>query len=180
MVACFPTVFGDISDLEQVHYPLINIFASIDASADKMYRQIERFKGKRYQGKRRASAAVNAEVERAATAVAEEIAEEDEGRIIRRKEFSLEPMNEDEAVEQMELLGHDFYVYYDVEAARVGGLASVASERHRPMALEVRAVTPFKQRAASRRPVPASPRKASRSGAKGNRLDRAPSPNRTW
>jgi putative sigma-54 modulation protein len=96
-----------------------DIFASIDASVDKMYRQIERFKGKRYLGKRRASAAANAQVEIAATAVAEEVAEEEGGRIIRRKEFALQPMNEDEAIEQMELLGHDFFVYFDVEAQNI-------------------------------------------------------------
>ena len=40
-------------------------------------------------------------------------------KIIRRKECILQPLDEDEAVAQMELLGHDFFVYYDVEAKQV-------------------------------------------------------------
>ena len=92
-----------------------DIFASIDASADKMYSQIQRFKGRRFQGRRRASAAANAEAEVAATLL-EEVAEEEEpAQIIRRKEFTLQPMSEEEAIEQMELLGHDFFVYYDMD-----------------------------------------------------------------
>ncbi len=94
-----------------------DIFTSIDASADKMYRQIRRFKGRRYHNKRRASAAASAEAELAASMLdlpdGEEDEEETEARIIRRKEFLLQPMNEEEAMAQMELLGHDFFIYYD-------------------------------------------------------------------
>ena len=96
-----------------------DIFASIDASADKMYRQIRRFKGRRYQTKRRASAAASAEAEAellAAVAEMEDEEEDAEAEIIRRKEFLLQPMNEEEALAQMELLGHDFFIYYDPDA----------------------------------------------------------------
>jgi putative sigma-54 modulation protein len=101
-----------------------DIFASIDASADKMYRQIQRFKGRRYHGKRRASAAANAEAERAAIRVeeAEAVEEEEVQTIIRRKEFLLQPMNEEEAIAQMEMLGHDFYVYFDANAKNINVL----------------------------------------------------------
>jgi putative sigma-54 modulation protein len=95
-----------------------DIFASIDAVADKMAQQVRRFKGRRYQTRRRASAAASAEAQIAATLI-EEVPEEEEeelGHIIRRKEFVLEPMNEEEALAQMLLLGHDFFVYYDIEA----------------------------------------------------------------
>ena len=52
----------------------------------------------------------------AATMIEEAPDEEEElGQIIRRKEFALEPMDEEEAVAQMELLGHDFFVYYDMD-----------------------------------------------------------------
>lgn len=98
-----------------------DIFASIDASADKMYRQIRRFKGRRYHTKRRASAAASAEAELAAT-MTEEVEDEEEAHIIRRKEFLLQPMNEEEAMAQMELLGHDFFVYYDLDANGVNVL----------------------------------------------------------
>lgn len=91
-----------------------DIFASVDAVVDKMYRQIEHYKGKRFQGKRRAShaaaAAANAEAIAEYLSAGEET-EEGAGEIVRVKEFPLQPMNELEAVEQMELLGHDFFLF---------------------------------------------------------------------
>ena len=96
-----------------------DIFASIDATVDKIYRQIRRFKGRRYKSKRRASAAVSAEAELAALTIqAEDLEDEEEatGIIIRRKQFALQPMNEEEAVEQMELLGHDFFVFLNPDS----------------------------------------------------------------
>jgi len=93
-----------------------DILASIDATVDKMSSQVRRFKGRRYENRRRASHVVSAEVERAAT---EEAADEEMGRIIRRKQFPVQPMNEEEAIEQMELLGHDFFIYFDPEARSV-------------------------------------------------------------
>lgn len=110
---------GDILRAEEA---TSDILASIDATVDKMSRQIRRFKGRRVQTRRRASAAVSAEAELAATMVEESAEEEEIGHIIRRKEFVLEPMNEEEAIEQMELLGHDFFVYYDMDAKGVNVL----------------------------------------------------------
>jgi putative sigma-54 modulation protein len=97
-----------------------DILVSIDATVEKMSRQIRRFKGRHYQNRRRQSAAVSAETQLAATMVAEADEDEEEvGTIIRRKEFILQPLDEEEAVEQMGLLGHDFFVYYDVEAKAI-------------------------------------------------------------
>ena len=93
-----------------------DIFASVDATIDKMSSQIRRYKGKRYDNKRRASHVATEKVEQAAAAIAEGEAEEfpeEPGHIIRRKEFLVQPMNEEEALEQMELLGHDFFVFYN-------------------------------------------------------------------
>jgi putative sigma-54 modulation protein len=99
-----------------------DVLASIDASSDKMYRQMRRFKGRKFHGKRRAAQAqaANAEAAMIDTLVDEELEEEEEqGVIVRRKEFALQPMDEEEALEQMNLLGHDFFVYYDVDARGV-------------------------------------------------------------
>lgn len=99
-----------------------DIFASIDATVDKMASQIRRFKGRRYDNRRRASHAVTREAEITATApAADEIAEAEEEavRIIRRKEFMIQPMDEEEAAEQMELLGHDFFVFFNPQAKAV-------------------------------------------------------------
>lgn len=96
-----------------------DIFASIDAIVDKMSRQIERYKGRRYNHKRREAAAGAADADLAATTLAEEAeleAEENLRNVVRTKRFLVQPMTQEEAAEQMELLGHDFFIYFSVEA----------------------------------------------------------------
>ena len=87
-----------------------DLFASVDAIVDKMYRQIERYKGRRFKSKRRNAAAAAAAVEMSATQLPEETV-----NIVRTKQFVAEPMIPEEAVEQMELLGHDFFVFFNVD-----------------------------------------------------------------
>ncbi|MBK8797526.1 MAG: HPF/RaiA family ribosome-associated protein [Anaerolineales bacterium] len=95
-----------------------DIFASVDATVDKISSQIRRFKGRRHDNKRRAAHAATREVELAE--IAEElVAEEEPGYIIRRKQFLVEPMDEEEALEQMELLGHDFFVFHNPQTNNV-------------------------------------------------------------
>lgn len=92
-----------------------DIFAAIDAIADKMYRQIDRYKGKRFASKRRESASI-AEAEMLAyMADSEEDTEEERGTVVRSKRFVAQPMNVEEAIEQMELLGHDFFIFYSMD-----------------------------------------------------------------
>ncbi|MFQ5473292.1 MAG: sigma 54 modulation/S30EA ribosomal C-terminal domain-containing protein, partial [Dehalococcoidia bacterium] len=38
-----------------------------------------------------------------------------EGRVVRKKQFSMKPMTEAEAIEQMELLGHNFFLFQDTD-----------------------------------------------------------------
>jgi putative sigma-54 modulation protein len=100
-----------------------DIYAALDVALDKMYRQIERYKGKR---KRRTGGRF-AESELEITAVEPvpiELLEEEEEKvtIVRRKQVSLIPMSEDEAIDQMELLGHSFFIFYNAETARIGVL----------------------------------------------------------
>jgi putative sigma-54 modulation protein len=101
------------------------IYACIDAVAEKMHRQIVRYKGKRinrWQGqtnKRRNDYSVMPELD---PEVLDALAEEGERKIVRTKRFTAHPMNQDEAVEQMELLGHDFFVFYNAELGRINVL----------------------------------------------------------
>jgi putative sigma-54 modulation protein len=48
--------------------------------------------------------------------------DEEAGRIVRTKRFAMAPMHADEAVEQMELLGHDFFVFYNADDGEVNVL----------------------------------------------------------
>jgi putative sigma-54 modulation protein len=88
-----------------------DIFASIDTMINKMYRQIARYKGKR-RGRGRSVEELPLPDE----SYAEYEEEDDElsPRIVRIKRFDMAPMDEEEAVEQMELLGHDFFVFFNV------------------------------------------------------------------
>ena len=96
-----------------------DIFASIDAIVDKMSRQIDRYKGRRFKNKRREAAAGAADADLAASTLPEEAevdAEETFGDVVRTKRFVVQPMSQEEAIEQMELLGHDFFVFYSLDA----------------------------------------------------------------
>ncbi|NLT48287.1 MAG: ribosome-associated translation inhibitor RaiA, partial [Clostridiales bacterium] len=50
--------------------------------------------------------------------------ESEEPKIVRTKSFELKPMTEEEAILQMEMLGHDFYVFEDLS-----GITSVIYRR---------------------------------------------------
>lgn len=87
-----------------------DIFAAIDQVTDKLYRQIERYRGKqknRYRGGKAEETDLGEPLP-----IEEEVAGEPQ-HIVRRKRFALHPMSPDEAVDQMELLGHDFYIFFN-------------------------------------------------------------------
>jgi putative sigma-54 modulation protein len=92
-----------------------DIYAAIDLVVDKMYRQIERYKTKRNRkgGDRWIDVAPELPIEDS-----EEQEAALEGHVMRRKNILLSPMSEDEAIEQIELLGHDFFVYLDGETGK--------------------------------------------------------------
>jgi putative sigma-54 modulation protein len=89
-----------------------DVHAAFDTALDKMQRQIERYKGKHYRGR--------GDGRSAAEVTEEEWPVDETGELLpliaRRKKFELVPMTEDEAVEQMKLLGHDnFFVFFNAE-----------------------------------------------------------------
>lgn len=97
-----------------------DMFTSVDAVIDKLYRQIKRYRGKQIRH-RRAGAEDFAALEQ--VPLEEEFEEaEVERTIVRYKQFSLRPMIPEEAIEQMELLGHDFYVFFNADAEAVNVL----------------------------------------------------------
>ncbi|MCI0709137.1 MAG: ribosome-associated translation inhibitor RaiA [Chloroflexi bacterium] len=100
-----------------------DFFATVDVVVDRMQRQLSRYKKKKSRRGTRV-ARVEAEVEMLPLEELEifEDEEEPEGKILRRKEILLTPMYEEEAVDQMELLGHDFFVYQDGDSGKVSVL----------------------------------------------------------
>jgi putative sigma-54 modulation protein len=97
-----------------------DIFAAIDTALDKVQRRIERFKGKHYRGRGDGRSAAEVTL----TETAEEETTGDLGPVIaRRKHFVLSPMDEFEALEQMDLLGHEnFFVFYNANTNSVNVL----------------------------------------------------------
>ncbi|MCA9962301.1 MAG: ribosome-associated translation inhibitor RaiA [Chloroflexota bacterium] len=90
-----------------------DIFAAIDTVVDKLYRQISRYQGKQ---KRKWRGEANEDMTLGEPLpIEEEYEEVEEQKIVRYKRFVLQPMAAEEAVEQMELLGHDFYVFFNME-----------------------------------------------------------------
>lgn len=92
-----------------------DIFAAFDTALDKMQRQIDRYKGKRYRGRGDGRSAADV-----APMPEVEMESDEEDVVVRRKKFALVPMNEAEAIEQMKLLGHDsFFIFFDANANQV-------------------------------------------------------------
>jgi putative sigma-54 modulation protein len=86
------------------------INTSIDKVLDVLTRQIERFKDKLYRSKRRISPLRKELVNEP---IIEEV--EEESRIVKVKRFPVKPMTPEEAVDQMELLSHDFFIFFNPE-----------------------------------------------------------------
>lgn len=94
-----------------------DLYAGVDAIVDKLERQIRKHKTKvnrKFRDREGVGLyfATAPATETGATAV-EEL--EDELQIVRTKQFSLKPMDDEEAILQMNLLGHDFYIFTDAE-----------------------------------------------------------------
>jgi putative sigma-54 modulation protein len=93
----------------------VSLEEGIDLAVDKLKRQIERYKGKKNRrdnsGKWIPSSTLE-QISSAQTGV-------DVSQIAKRKTFvSADPMHEDEAVEQLELLGHSFFAFMNAENKR--------------------------------------------------------------
>jgi putative sigma-54 modulation protein len=103
-----------------------NLYASIDLVASKLTRQLRRFKDRmveRHQGPVHRSAA--AEEAGAATlpAPGESLTDGKEPvlphRGVRRKYFAMPPMSLEEALHQLEMIDHDFYVFREAETGQI-------------------------------------------------------------
>ncbi len=91
-----------------------DMFTSIDSVLDKMYRQSAGYMGKRKNRWRGAAITVEP-----LPLEVEDAVDEEASKIVRTKQFRMTPMSPDEAVEQMELLGHDFFVFYNADQGQI-------------------------------------------------------------
>ena len=92
-----------------------DLYASMDKVVDSLARQIRKYKTRlknRYQNAEKTIRFENIEELKA-----EE--KEEAGKIVRRKKFDLRPMHEEEAILQMELLNHNFFIFLNAETELV-------------------------------------------------------------
>ncbi len=95
-----------------------DMYASIDRMADKLERQVRRYRGRqidRWQGQRER----HAQEETPQPVIVEEEADEIEARIVRTKQFQMKPMSPEEAALQMELLDHAFFVFTSADTGEI-------------------------------------------------------------
>jgi len=107
-----------------------DMYAAIDLVSDKLVRRVKKYHdkahGKTRHGHDKLALPVEPDAELAPVAAAllpdEFIAEEahagDNGRVVKTKQFALKPMSVNEATLQMELVGHDFFVFTNAESNR--------------------------------------------------------------
>ena len=89
--------------------------ASIDQLVEKLERQVTRSRTRGRDRRRRAARAASAAAaDQAATAV-----DEAETEIVKTKRFALNPLSPEEAVLQLELVGHDFFVFRNAGSGAV-------------------------------------------------------------
>ncbi len=104
-----------------------NMYNSIDLVADKIERQLRKFKTRHWQRKKPSfekepsdePVDVSSDLD-TDEAVKKAIASEDiRSRIVRSKRFPLKPMTPEEACAHMDLLGHDFFMFVNSETVQV-------------------------------------------------------------
>ena len=87
-----------------------DFYAAVDLVINKLERQIRKNKSKLQKRDKNKMKEFN---------VDDVIPIEEDGKIVKHKKIDVKPMNNEEAILQMELLGHDFYVYKDSDTNNV-------------------------------------------------------------
>jgi putative sigma-54 modulation protein len=104
-----------------------NMYASIDLVADKIERQLRKYKTRYYHkgnkvGSVREGKAlldVGAQADNDQVIKRELEADEHKPKIVRSKRFPLKPMSPEEACKHMDLLGHDFFMFINSDSDQV-------------------------------------------------------------
>lgn len=92
-----------------------DLYAAIDLVIDKLEGQIRKNKTKLKKHVKKSEEIFNFDYE-----LTKE--EKEEKKIVKRKSFEMKPMHEEDAILELELLGHDFYIYKDAKTNDVNVL----------------------------------------------------------
>jgi ribosomal subunit interface protein len=116
------TLTGDRGVILRAEEQSSDLYGAIDEVQSVLQRQIQRYKEKYWRRERQ-----QRQTDKVAASVADNVAADAVGiddaadrpvEVIRTKQFTLRPMFTDDAIEQMELLGHSFFVFQDAENQR--------------------------------------------------------------
>ena len=88
-----------------------DMYAAIDLAVDKLEQQMRKFKSK-LMSKERVEIVYDEDI------IDDDVLED----VVKRKKVYLKPMDEEEAIMQMELLGHTFFVFKDIKTEKVNVL----------------------------------------------------------
>ena len=102
-----------------------DLYAAIDEAAEKVTRQLRKYKTRVIDRKQRAAVAAPEHVDDLAELI-EPTDDDDDDVLVREKYVDLKPMTEEQALVQTDLLGHDFYVFENAAT----GLDNVIYHRH--------------------------------------------------
>ena len=91
-----------------------DFYAAVDKTIDKLERQIRKNKTRIMAKHEKASFDFNFE-----SIDIDKKEEKDQKKVVKRKAIEIKPMSEEEAILQMELLGHEFFMYKDSETMEV-------------------------------------------------------------
>lgn len=92
-----------------------DMHASIDLLVEKLERQVKRYREKRQRRQIARTAAHHHPDEE----VRPVVTDESEPLIVKTKQFAVKPMTPEEAVLQLELIGHDFFVFRNAESSEI-------------------------------------------------------------
>lgn len=88
-----------------------DMYASMDLVIEKLERQIRKYKTKVNRKLRHESSLRLQHVNGAAISATTVLDEEEPFKVVRTKRFNIKPMDTEEAILQMNMLGHDFFVF---------------------------------------------------------------------
>ena len=91
-----------------------DLYAAIDVVADKLERQIRKNKTKLQSKKMKDTFSKDFMLD-----AIENVEEENVDKIVKRKKIEVKPMSEEEAILQMELLEHQFYIFKNSETNNI-------------------------------------------------------------
>lgn len=86
-----------------------DLHTAINSTVDAMEGQVERYKGRRYETKRRGNRSKKESL----------VSEVTTARLVRTKRFPVQSMSPGEAADQMELLGHQFFLFINADSGEL-------------------------------------------------------------